>query len=234
MSNIIIAVATNSIELMIGSACPVCVDVPQPTRAPSFNIPRSASNKQDILCTILRGPGEGRCLDLNSTCDGFSNTSFVSSLTICSSNTSTTDYRMCFLSIAGHMNNTKIHFFYSSSPFCSITSRRVTSRLYIDSYEIIAQGINLSCLKILSHFTTACISQIHQGPLMLLLIRPLESFALFHYQGIASRQQYTTSQSLMSQDILYQPQGTSTMGSVLQLMYHNSLLTLSVLHLTLL
>ena len=69
---------------------------------------------------------------------------------------------------------------------------------------------------------------------MSLLIRPLESSALLHYQGIASQQQYTTSQSLMSQDILYQPQGTSTMGSVLQLMYHNLLLTLNVLHLTLL
>ena len=127
---------------MIGSTCPVCVDVPQPNSAPSFNVPRSASNKQDILCTVVRAPGEGRCLDLNSTCDGFSQTSFASSLTVCSSNTSTTDYHMCFSSIMGHniLNNTKIHFFYSSSPFCSITTRRVTSRLYIDSYEIIAQG----------------------------------------------------------------------------------------------
>lgn len=125
---------------MIGSTCPVCVDVPQPNRAPSFNIPSTASDKRDILCTVVRTTEEGKCLNLNATCDGFNETSFASSLTICSSTSSSTDYRMCFSSITEKMNNTKIHFFYSSSPFCPITSRRVTSRLYIDSYEIIAQG----------------------------------------------------------------------------------------------
>ena len=126
---------------MIGSTCPVCIDVPQPDRTPSFNIPRSVSNKQDILCTVVRAPEEReRCLNLTTTCDGFSQTSFVSSLTVCSTTPTTTDYRMCFSSVTKHMNNTKFHFFYSSSPRCPIIDRRVTSRLYIDSYEVIAQG----------------------------------------------------------------------------------------------
>ena len=134
-------VVTKSIELMIGNTCPVCVDVPQPDMTPSFNIPRSASDKQDALCTVVRRPGiDRRCLNLGISCAGLNQTLFASSLTVCSSNSSTTDYRMCFSSIGGHMNNTKIHFSYSSSPFCSITNRRVTSRLFIGSYEIIAKG----------------------------------------------------------------------------------------------
>ena len=143
-------VTTKSIEQMIGSTCQVCINVPLPDRTPSFNIPRSVSNKQDILCTVVRAPEErGRCLNLTTTCDGFNQTIFASSLTVCSTTPSTTDYRMCFSSITKDMNNTKIHFFYSSSPRCTITDRRVTSRLYIDSYELFAQGtVTMSCLTI--------------------------------------------------------------------------------------
>ena len=141
---------------MIGSTCPVCVDVPRPNRAPFFNIPRSESNKQDILCTAVLRVGEGSCLNLNSSCHGFSNTSFASSLTICSSNSSALNYRMCFSGITEHINNTKIHFFYSSSPDCPITDRRVTSRLYIGSYEIIAKGIHVAIVH--AHFTSLCMA----------------------------------------------------------------------------
>lgn len=138
---------TKRITQRIGNTCSVCVDVPQPEMAPFFSIRRSASNKRDSQCKAVRVPGEeDRCLDLVNNCDGFSETLFVSSLTICSSSSSTTNYQMCFSNVTEEMNNTRIHFFYSLSPPCQIstTGRRVASRLYIDSYEIIAQGTSLT------------------------------------------------------------------------------------------
>ena len=136
------AVVTQKVSIFVGSTCDTCINVPQPERAPFFNIPRSlASNKRDILCKTVRVPEEtDRCLDLANTCDDFSNTSFSSSLTVCSTTPSSIDYQMCFSNITREMNNTKIHFLYSSTLGCPSTGRKVTSRLYIDSYEIIAQG----------------------------------------------------------------------------------------------
>lgn len=126
--------------LNVGSTCQECVDVPQPQMAPNFNLPHSPGN--DIFCAVLRVPENlHRCLDLSSTCTGFTETIFSSSVTICSTNSSSDDYKMCFSNLTTEMNGTKVHFFYSEDLLCDTTSETETSRLYVDSYEIVVQGM---------------------------------------------------------------------------------------------
>ena len=129
-------------DVFVGRTCPACVTIPQPDTAPFFNVPQgTGSNRHDSLCKAVRAPSEtDRCLDLASSCDRFSDSPLSSSLTVCSSTVSTTDYQLCLRNVTRDMNGTKIHFYYTAKQPCSITSDRVTSSLYIASYEIIAQG----------------------------------------------------------------------------------------------
>ena len=128
----------------MGRTCtfPTCVSVPQPDKAPFFNIPRSASiTTNDTLCKAVRAMGETeRCLDITTSCNDLADSPFSSSLSVCSSTPSSDDYQMCFRNITRGMNGTRIHFFYSISPPCDITGARVTYWQYIDSYEITIQG----------------------------------------------------------------------------------------------
>lgn len=138
----IIAVVTRQIpDLYIGRTCPVCINVLQPESTPFFNLPRS-NGERETLCKVIRQPDvpPDRCLDLAMSCPNFNDTRFSSSLTICSTDSSMTDYRMCFSNLSREINETKTHFFYSSQPVCTATGRRMASTLYIDSYDIIIQG----------------------------------------------------------------------------------------------
>lgn len=125
----------------VGSTCPVCVSVPQPEKIPFFNIPHSpGSNRRDSLCKSVSADETGRCLDLASNCDDFSVSPLSSSVTVCSTTSSSIDYEMCFSNITNKMNGMKIHFFYSTRNVCPTIGTRVTSTLYIDSFEIMAQS----------------------------------------------------------------------------------------------
>ena len=124
-------------RLVLGSTCQECINVPQPEKAPFFNLPLPPGN--DLLCTAVHVPNDmNRCLNLHSSCGGFADTIFSTSITICSTSSSSNDYQMCFSNITAEMNGTRIHFFYSTSTTCP--SGNVISRVYLDSYEIVVQG----------------------------------------------------------------------------------------------
>ena len=136
-------VVTNDIQVLV-SGC-TCIDVPESTFAA---IPHSAmSSVSDFIClAALRGENNtlDACHDLQTLrqCGGGFNTSIYSNSKKLCNDSSGTQFKMCFTNISAGINNTRIHFFYSLSPWCVATRKRTQSKLYFASYKIvIVKGI---------------------------------------------------------------------------------------------
>ena len=144
-----------------------CIDVPESTFAA---IPHSAtSSVSDFIClAALRG--EKSTLDtchnlrtLRQCGEGFNTSIYSNSIKLCN-DSSGTQFKMCFTNISVGINNTRIHFFYSLSPWCVATRKRTQSKLYcnIASYKIVVvKGISILLLYLLYNLIITDSASIH-------------------------------------------------------------------------
>ena len=135
-----LVVATSDIQVF-GSGC-TCIDVPEPERAPFLAIPRSPTSVEpDFLCiAVPHTYTVNQCNSLRNSCgENSADFIFFQSIRICSDSTGT-QFKMCFTNVTAEMNNTTFHFYYSQSPRCAATGYKVQSKLYIASYKMITQG----------------------------------------------------------------------------------------------
>ena len=134
---------------------PTCIKIPPMNGGQTLTLvipfrPVGNDFVQDLLCPIHPHLSTSdRCIDLLS-CNRFSETVYVKSITICKTVNSDSSWEMCFQNVTEEMNGTKLHFFYADLQ-CSPNGIPESSRTYTKSVQLITEGESIVIIIIASN-----------------------------------------------------------------------------------
>ena len=117
---------------------PVCVAIPplngRQTLILALPFLPVLSDFEDLLCPVHPLPGE-RCVDLLS-CNRFSESAYINSITICGTVNNSSSLEMCFHNVTDVMHGTRLHFFYSDLHCRPHGFQLVSTRTYVKSLQL--------------------------------------------------------------------------------------------------